>query len=78
MNRKTYQSTCKTNNCYWGLCRLRNVKKIIETGQGADVYPAEQQMLIHQGKVLKDDTKLEDNKVAENSFVVVMLTKVEY
>lgn len=33
-------------------------------------------MLIHQGKVLKDVTTLEENKVAENSFVVVMLTKV--
>jgi hypothetical protein len=33
-------------------------------------------MLIHQGKVLKDGTTLEENKVAENSFVVIMLTKV--
>lgn len=27
---QTYQSTCKSNNCYWCLCRLRNVKKIIK------------------------------------------------
>jgi len=33
-------------------------------------------MLIHQGKVLKDGTTLEENKVAENSFIVIMLTKV--
>jgi hypothetical protein len=33
-------------------------------------------MLIHQGKVLQDATTLEENKVAENSFVVIMLTKV--
>nr|GMC68347.1 ubiquitin receptor RAD23c-like [Ipomoea batatas]GMC73578.1 ubiquitin receptor RAD23c-like [Ipomoea batatas] len=32
-------------------------------------------MLIHQGKVLKDGTTLEENKVAENNFVVVMMTK---
>ncbi|TXG68085.1 hypothetical protein EZV62_009360 [Acer yangbiense] len=52
-----------------------DVKKNIETVQGSDVYPAALQMLIHQGKVLKDNTTLEENKVAENSFVVIMLTK---
>ncbi|KAB2610468.1 ubiquitin receptor RAD23d [Pyrus ussuriensis x Pyrus communis] len=54
---------------------VADVKTIIETVQGADVYPAPQQMLIHQGKVLKDDTTLEANNVAENSFIVIMLTK---
>ncbi|KAL0408851.1 UNVERIFIED_CONTAM: Ubiquitin receptor c [Sesamum radiatum] len=54
---------------------VADVKKTIESTQGADTYPATQQMLIHQGKVLKDGTTLEENKVAENSFVVVMLTK---
>lgn len=44
--------------------------------QGVDVYPAVQQMLIHQGKVLKDESTLEENQVAENSFVVIMLSKV--
>lgn len=52
------------------------MKKNIETVQGVDVYPAAQQMLIHQGKVLKDGTTLEENKVAENSFIVIMLSKV--
>ncbi|CAN1851652.1 Ubiquitin receptor RAD23c [Linum perenne] len=33
-------------------------------------------MLIHQGKVLKDNTTLDENKVVENSFIVVMLSKV--
>lgn len=33
-------------------------------------------MLIHQGKVLKDATTLEENKVIENSFIVIMMTKV--
>lgn len=56
--------------------QVSDVKKIIETVQGADVYPASQQMLIHQGKVLKDTTTLEENQVAENSFIVIMLTKV--
>ncbi|PON41988.1 UV excision repair protein Rad [Parasponia andersonii] len=54
---------------------VSDVKKNIETVQGSDVYPAAQQMLIHQGKVLKDGTTLEENQVAENSFVVIMLTK---
>ncbi|KAI7993541.1 Ubiquitin receptor RAD23c [Camellia lanceoleosa] len=54
---------------------VADVKKNIETVQGSDVYPAAQQMLIHQGKVLKDSTTLEENKVAENSFVVIMLSK---
>ena len=39
-------------------------------------FPVEQQLLIHQGKVLKDDTTLEDNKVSEKGFLVVMITKV--
>ncbi|XP_060959662.1 ubiquitin receptor RAD23d-like [Cannabis sativa] len=34
-------------------------------------------MLIHQGKVLKDMTTLEENAVAENSFIVIMLTKTK-
>ncbi|KAF1860837.1 hypothetical protein Lal_00000251 [Lupinus albus] len=54
---------------------ISEVKKNIENVQGADVYPAAQQMLIHQGKVLKDATTLEENKVAENSFIVIMLSK---
>lgn len=54
---------------------VADVKKNIETVQGADVYPAAQQMLIHQGKVLKDGTTLDENKVAENSFIVIMLAK---
>lgn len=53
------------------------MKKKIERTQGADKYPATQQMLIHSGKVLKDGTTLEENEVAENSLVVVMLTKVK-
>ncbi|CAN1244666.1 Ubiquitin receptor RAD23c [Linum perenne] len=54
---------------------VSDVKQHIETAQGADIYPAGQQMLIHQGKVLKDNTTLDENKVAENSFIVVMLSK---
>jgi UV excision repair protein RAD23 len=31
-------------------------------------------MLIYQGKILKDDTTLENNKVAENDFIVIMIS----
>ncbi|CAL9192445.1 unnamed protein product [Musa hybrid cultivar] len=51
------------------------VKKNIEHVQGKDNYPWGQQLLIHNGKVLKDETTLEDNKVNENGFLVVMLSK---
>ncbi|XP_011035052.1 PREDICTED: ubiquitin receptor RAD23d-like isoform X4 [Populus euphratica] len=54
---------------------VADVKKNIESVQGADVYPAAQQMLVYQGKVLKDDTTLDENKVSESSFFVVMLSK---
>ncbi len=52
------------------------VKKIIEEIQGKDSYPWGQQLLIHNGKVLKDESTLEENKVSEVGFLVVMLSKV--
>lgn len=52
------------------------VKKNIEDIQGKDNYPCGQQLLIHNGKVLKDETSLADNKVSEDGFLVVMLSKV--
>ena len=61
---------------YMIVLQVADVKKNIETSQGKTVYPAEQQMLIHQGKILKDDTTLDENKVFENSFLVIMLSKV--
>ncbi|KAI3761472.1 hypothetical protein L1987_51889 [Smallanthus sonchifolius] len=51
------------------------VKKNIEDVQGKDNYPCGQQLLIHNGKVLKDETTLADNKISEEGFVVVMLSK---
>ncbi|RVX06382.1 Ubiquitin receptor RAD23c [Vitis vinifera] len=57
------------------LRHVADVKKNIELVHGTDVYPAAQQMLIHQGKVLKDATTLDENQVAESSFVVIMLSK---
>ncbi|XP_010532056.1 PREDICTED: ubiquitin receptor RAD23b [Tarenaya hassleriana] len=51
------------------------VKKNIEDSQGKDNYPCGQQLLIHNGKVLKDETTLAENKVTEEGFLVVMLSK---
>jgi UV excision repair protein RAD23 len=54
------------------------VKKVIENMQEQASYPADQQVLIHQGKVLSDDTTLEENQVTENNFLVIMLRQVAY
>ena len=54
------------------------VKKNIEDVQGKDNYPCGQQLLIHNGKVLKDETTLADNNVSEDGFLVVMLSKVYF
>lgn len=54
------------------------VKKNIEDVQGKDNYPCGQQLLIHNGKVLKDESTLAENKVSEDGFLVVMLGKVSY
>ncbi|XP_013583780.1 PREDICTED: probable ubiquitin receptor RAD23a isoform X4 [Brassica oleracea var. oleracea] len=51
------------------------VKKNIEDSQSKGSYPCGQQLLIHNGKVLKDETTLVENKVTEEGFLVVMLSK---
>jgi UV excision repair protein RAD23 len=57
-------------------CQIMAIKKNIEDIQGKDNYPWGQQLLIHNGKVLKDESTLEENKVSEDGFLVVMLSKV--
>ena len=52
------------------------VKKNIEEIQGKDSYPRGHQLLIHNGKVLKDESTLDENQVSEDGFLVVMLSKV--
>ena len=46
-----------------------DVKKNIETVMGVT---AEEQMLIHKGKVLKDETTMEANNVSEKSIIGVI------
>ncbi|KAI3763639.1 hypothetical protein L2E82_13632 [Cichorium intybus] len=55
---------------------VADVKKNIEIVQGPDVYPSARQILIHQGKVLKDDTTMEENEVSDNSSIVIMLSNM--
>ncbi|CAM8993593.1 unnamed protein product [Rhodiola kirilowii] len=55
--------------------KIMAVKKNIKDVQGKDNYPCRQQLLIHNGKVLKDETTLRDRNVSEDGFLVVMLSK---
>nr|XP_051229910.1 uncharacterized protein LOC127347801 [Lolium perenne] len=55
--------------------KIMAVKNKIEEIQGKDSYPRGQQMLIYMGKVLKDESTLDENEVSENEFLVVMLRK---
>ena len=58
--------------------QIMAVKKNIEEIQGKDSYPWGQQLLIFNGKVLKDESTLDENKVNEDGFLVVMLSKVGF
>ncbi|XP_048598232.1 ubiquitin receptor RAD23c-like isoform X2 [Brassica napus] len=52
-----------------------DVKKNIETVMGVTAYPAAEQVLIHKGKVLKDETTLAANNVSEKSVIGVIKKK---
>ncbi|GFZ03989.1 Rad23 UV excision repair protein family [Actinidia rufa] len=52
-----------------------SIKKNIEDVQGKDNYPCGQQLLVHNGKVLEDESTLVESKVSEDEFLVVMLSK---
>ncbi|ESQ41594.1 hypothetical protein EUTSA_v10016009mg [Eutrema salsugineum] len=55
--------------------QVADVKKKIETVMGVSEYPAAQQMLIHKGKVLKDETTMEANNVADKSCIAITKSK---
>mmetsp|Transcript_17352 Transcript_17352/g.29028 ORF Transcript_17352/g.29028 Transcript_17352/m.29028 type:complete len:436 (+) Transcript_17352:74-1381(+) len=56
-----------------GSLQISAVKETIATQKPE--FPAARQKLIHSGKVLKDDQVLSDTGIAENEFLVCMLTK---
>ncbi|KAJ0243611.1 Ubiquitin receptor RAD23 [Hirschfeldia incana] len=55
--------------------QVADVKKIIETVLGATTYPSAEQVLIHKGTVLKDESTVEANNVSEKSIIGVMKRK---
>ncbi|BDA44782.1 Ubiquitin receptor RAD23b [Coccomyxa sp. Obi] len=54
--------------------KIEDVKRKIEEKQGPD-FPAANQVVIYQGKVLKDETSLEENNITHENFVVVMIQR---
>ncbi|KAF3835586.1 hypothetical protein F7725_028144 [Dissostichus mawsoni] len=54
---------------------VKALKEKIEKDRGKDAFPAAGQKLIYAGKILNDDTLLEEYKIDEKNFVVVMVTK---
>lgn len=53
---------------------VKQLKERIEAEKGKD-YPAAGQKLIYAGKILDDEKKIEEYKIEEKNFVVVMVTK---
>lgn len=54
---------------------VKALKEKIEEDRGKDAFPAAGQKLIYAGKILNDDTSLQEYKIDEKNFVVVMVTK---
>ncbi|XP_023119135.1 RAD23 homolog A, nucleotide excision repair protein b isoform X1 [Amphiprion ocellaris] len=54
---------------------VKALKEKIEEDRGKDAFPSAGQKLIYAGKILNDDTPLEEYKIDEKNFVVVMVTK---
>ncbi|VYS66983.1 unnamed protein product [Arabidopsis thaliana] len=54
---------------------VAEVKKNIETVMGASEHPSAQQILIHKGEKLRDETTMEANKVFEKSVIAIIITK---
>ncbi|KAK7101186.1 UV excision repair protein RAD23 homolog B-like [Littorina saxatilis] len=57
-----------------GESTVKDLKEQIEAEKGKD-YPAGGQKLIYAGKILDDEKKVEEYKIEEKNFVVVMVTK---
>ena len=57
--------------------QVGDVKATIEAEQGVE-FPKDATNIIFQGKILKDDATLEESKLTETGFCVIMAMKVRY
>jgi len=56
-----------------GSAKVSDLKKKVAEAKAE--FPAEQQKLVYQGKILQDDNTIQESNVTEDGFVVVMVTK---
>lgn len=56
-----------------GSAKVSELKKKVAEAKAE--FPAEQQKLVYQGKILQDDQTIQESNVTEDGFVVVMVTK---
>lgn len=68
LQQQTFKIECEPE------CTVKVLKEKIEADRGKD-YPADGQKLIYAGKILDDEKKVEEYKIEEKNFVVVMVTK---
>ncbi|KAF3846940.1 hypothetical protein F7725_004018 [Dissostichus mawsoni] len=54
---------------------VKALKEKIEAERGKDNFPVSGQKLIYAGKILQDDTPIQDYNIDEKNFVVVMVSK---
>lgn len=63
------------NLCRTHVLQVREAKGVIEASNAE--FPAAQLKLIHSGKILKDESTLEEYQIKEDDFLVCMVTKVQ-
>ncbi|KAL8600759.1 hypothetical protein ACOMHN_055954 [Nucella lapillus] len=68
LQQQTFKIECEPE------CTVKVLKEKIEAERGKD-YPADGQKLIYAGKILDDEKKVDEYKIEEKNFVVVMVTK---
>lgn len=56
-----------------GSAKVSDLKK--KVAEAKTEFPAEQQKLVYQGKILQDENTIQESNVTEDGFVVVMVTK---
>lgn len=70
------RGTFATHLCRTHALQVREAKGVIEATNAE--FPAAQLKLIHSGKILKDESTLEEYQIKEDDFLVCMVTKVRF